>query len=192
MGFYRNSDMFQFKDSKDDCVCDIVQNIVRAQKEVQEEGWNYSIRQLKKKDSLDPQYSTIPFILYTKEDGSPFIGSGIFQAPYHRNDTFFGCIESPVLRAKHFTKGSNCCVKVELLLPIANGCEIQPYSKDKHRVSAYFPEDTPVTDFLATGLCLTLELKNFTGITCLDAITPIPHEEFFEEERPQHSEYMDY
>lgn len=191
MGYYRNSDMFQFKESKD-CVCDTVQNIVKAQKEVQEEGWNYSIRQLRKGDGMDPQYSTIPFILYTKDDGSPFIGSGIFQAPYHRNDTFFGCIETPVLRAKHFSMDSNCCVKVELLLPISNGREIRPYPKDKHRVSAYFPEDEPVTDFLATGLCLTLDLKKFLGITCLDAITPIPHEEFFADERPHNHHHMEY
>ncbi|ASN04421.1 CotY/CotZ family spore coat protein [Virgibacillus necropolis] len=177
MGCYKEGEMIKPKHSSDDCVCDVVRNIVKAQDQVADNicssSCYRSIQQLRGKGN-GLQNTTIPFILYCSGTCKPFIGSGVFQAPLDTNaETFFGCIETPIFRAKQFVENNDCCVKLELLLPISEGYQVKSYHMDNvSKVCSFFSEDDPVTDFMATGICLTVNLEHFLGITCLDPIIP--------------------
>ncbi|WP_233880802.1 CotY/CotZ family spore coat protein [Virgibacillus halodenitrificans] len=175
MGYCKKRELIKPKHTSDDCVCDVVRKIVEAQDEVQDDcttSCNRSIQQLRGKE-LDPLNTTIPFILYCSGTCEPFVGSGVFQAATDRGN-FFGCVETPVFRATQFVNDSDCCVKLELLLPACDGCEVKPCNTDNvGNVCKFFPEDKPVTDFIASGVCLTVDLNHFAGITCLDPINPM-------------------
>jgi len=169
-----------------DCVCTVVKDIVEAQDAVTTNddccttSCEQSIEQL-----LSPKVAgagvvntTIPFILYCK-DCTPFIGSGVFEGELGASgNTFFGCVESPIFRAKRFVKGSDCCVQLELLLPVTEGGSTPgPTNRGVSDVCKFFPGRS-IRDFQATGICLTVDLNCFCGITCLDPITPIPASQF--------------
>ncbi|GAA0604054.1 exosporium assembly protein ExsY [Virgibacillus siamensis] len=185
MSCYKNRRMHEQKHSYNDCVCDVVRKIVEAQDEVEENGCcgscDSAVQQLRKgRPNNGPVNTTVPFILYCAGDCEPFFGSGVFKSPgYYNREAFYGCVESPIFRAKQFVRGSNCCVKLELLLPVTD-CEIIMTKVEdcNSAISHYFPADDPVTGFQATGICITVDLNNFTGITCLDPITPIPVNDF--------------
>lgn len=182
MGCYNRNrhHAFEQKQTKGDCVADTVKNIIKAQNEVMDDdcatSCHYSIQQLRGKgNELGPRYSTIPFVLYCGGTCKPFIGSGIFKNPAdHYKNTFFGCVETPVFRAKQFAKNDNNCVTLELLAPASSDYEIKSYCMDKGGdVCRFFSEEEPVCGFLATGICLTVDLNHFMGITCLDPINPM-------------------
>lgn len=185
------------KSKEEHCVKKVVKRIINAQNEVEEgcfSGCEGSIRQLKGrgKEELRAIHNTIPFILYCKGTCEPFIGSGIFQSPRSKyGDSFFGCVESPIFRAKKFTDEN--CVILELLLPVTEECDVPALDVNTHSsVCAFFPKNSPVTDFMATGICLTLDLNSFKGITCLDPITPIPAKAFppLEPSHHKHHEHV--
>jgi len=168
--------------SIDDCVCDTVRNIVRVQNEVDNDGCAVSceraIQQLRRpRHKHGSRYNTIPFVLYCKGTCKPFIGNGIFKKRDHRHRRpFYGCVESPVFRAKHFVKNSKCCVVLELLVPVSDDHKIDEACMNQSRdggVCSFFPERNSVRGFLATGICLTVDLDNFMGISCLDPINPM-------------------
>lgn len=167
-------------DRVDDCVCDTVRKIIKAQNKVADDDCSTScdnaIEKLRRPGSEHgPQYTTIPFVLYSKGTCKPFIGSGIYNNHAHKhNDSFFGCVETPVFRANHFMRNSDCCVKLELLAPAAHGCEIKGNCMDKAGgACSFFPEDTPITGFFSTGICITVDLKQFMGISCLDPVNTL-------------------
>ena len=170
----------------DDCVCNVVKNIVNVQDEAADDcslSCGTFFQQLKSGgNEMNNRHTTIPFMLYCDGACEPFIGNGVFQAPKGRNrETFFGCVETPIFRAKRFVKDSNCCVILELLLPVNEYCEAkQPPTESRNTVCSFFPGDDPITDFQATGICLTVDLEKFIAITCLDPITPLPANEFLD------------
>lgn len=179
----RDNNNIQSNKRSDDCVCDVVRRIVDAQDKVGVNGCfsgcDRSIRQLhsqKDGNNLGPVNTTIPFILYCGGTCEPFIGSGIYKMPGGpRGGASYGCIETPIFRAKSFVKGSGCCVRLELLVPVSAGCETSVSTDTQSTICPFFPTDNPVTDFQATGICLTVNLENFLAISCLDPITPIPY-----------------
>lgn len=185
MSSYKNRTKYEQKDCSNDCVSDVVRQIVDAQDEITDNGCdsscNSAIQQLRRgRNGHEHINTTIPFILYCAGDCEPFFGSGVFKAPRRDGgETFFGSVESPIFRAKQFVKGSNNCVKLELLLPVTD-CEILMTKTEdcNSALSHFFPADDPVTGFQATGICITVDLNNFLGITCLDPIAPIPVNEF--------------
>ncbi len=165
----------------ENCVCEVVEKIVEAQNKVAQEATNCDISCHQSiRDLLSPtrenENTTIPFILYCKEGCKPFIASGVHKQPIEGfpHDKYYACVETPVLRAKQFTKKGRCCVKVELLRPVnANGRPVADKGKD---LCDFFHEKTPykTIQFRETGICLTLDLKDFVGISCLDATRPLP------------------
>lgn len=180
---YKCKDNVKPKKRSDDCVKSVVRRIIEAQDKVGgnscSSGCDSSIHQLlsqKTGDDMDLINTTIPFILYCSGTCGPFIGSGIFKVPGGPNRrTSFGCVETPIFRAKDFVKGSDSCVRLELLVPVSDGCEVPiPPLDTQSTVCPFFPTDHPVTDFQATGICLTVDLEHFLAISCLDPITPIP------------------
>lgn len=182
MSYYHRygREMYRHDHRSNDCVCDTVKDIIRAQNKVKDDncstGCDSAIEKLRRPGhEHGPRYTTIPFVLYSKGTSKPFIGSGVFKNPGHKQSkSFFGCVETPVFRAKKFIRHSNCCVQLELLAPASNDYNITGYCMN-HANSAcsFFPEKDPVTGFFATGICITVDLNNFMGITCLDPINPM-------------------
>lgn len=164
----------------DHCVCDVVRAIVLAQDEVANDnnccttGCEQSIRRLLSPVANGNGLTTIPFILYC--DCEPFIGTGVFQAPLGSSgNTAFRCVETPIFRAKRFVNDDECCVKLELLLPVTEGGSTPGPGGDN--VCDYFPGNS-IRDLQATGICITVDLKKFNAIVCLDPVTPLPSSQF--------------
>jgi len=169
------------------CVTDVVRNIVKAQHravEAEEDtcltSCDRSIMDLL--DDFEPnrrrlRFNTIPFMLYCSETCKPFVGTGFI-----RRGGKFTCLESPVFRVKNFVRGSNHCALLEILTPVHGehdgdagegdfcegedsgccaSCVCKPYKQGR------------VENFRATGICITVDLRCFCGITCLDPINPL-------------------
>ncbi|WP_079479240.1 CotY/CotZ family spore coat protein [Halobacillus salinus] len=150
------------------CVKDILKEIVRVQNEVAaldhccDTSCERSIRDLLSPASENGN-TTIPFLLYCK-DCKPFFASGLkkkaMEAGYY-------CIETPVFKAKKFVDDN--CVKLELLKPVS--AHAHWHKCDKKSVCDALHH---VEEFESTGICTTVDVNCFCGITCLDPITPAP------------------
>ncbi len=157
---------------KDDhnCVCDKVKKIVQAQRQVEfdcDSSCHQFIQQLKG-DQHRVQHTTIPFMLYCESTCKPFIGSGYVQKKTRcSSDHYYQYIETPFFKAKDVDK--KCCAKLELLLPDTDFC-CEHHCCDPCTCSY---KDNPIKRFLATGVCLTVDLNKFIGINCLAPNTPI-------------------
>lgn len=175
------------------CVIDVVRGIVNAQKEAVEAeeescltGCDRSISDLLSPSEVNRErfrHNTIPFILFSKECGKPFTGVGV----RHRhnkgsNHRFFECIESPIFRVKSFLNNSDNCVRLELLTPVTGNHgkpgshqnpDVDRYCHNKHgnHLCDFLPRHT--RHFRATGICITVDLDCFCGISCLGPITPL-------------------
>jgi len=166
--------------SSGNCVVDTVRRILEAQRKAAKDlarGCTISCER-SIEDLLSPgvtmpvsRNTTVPFILFTGKGGKPFIGSGF--VPVTDNDTTtFQCLESPVFKVRGFERNSKYCVKLELLTPVADDNGDTGTFTDCSLCSAY--ENMTITNFQETGLCITVDLRCFCGITCLDPITPDP------------------
>jgi spore coat protein Z len=178
-----------------DCVSDVVRGIVRAQRRAVEAeentcftGCDRSIEELlspfeENRERL--RHNTIPFILFNKNGGKPFTGVGVRRERDGRSDrSFFECIESPIFRAKSFVGDNENCVRLELLKPVrdrrdghrsSQDVESERHDKHDHKCDSdlcdFLPRHT--RNFRATGICITVDLDCFCGISCLDPITPL-------------------
>lgn len=161
----------------ENCVCDVVREIVAAQNDVVNNdnccttSCERSIQDLLSPVANGNGATTIPFILYCKGDCEPFIGSGITQEPRTGGGFDFDCVESPIFRAKQFVDEDECCVKLELLLPVNEGG--QTPGPDGDTVCDFFRGES-IRNLQASGICITVDLDCFCAITCLDPITPLP------------------
>lgn len=164
-----------------DCITSIVRNIVKAQHHAveAEEDTCYTSCDRSVDDLLadfEPnrrrlRYNTIPFMLYCKDNCKPFLGTG-----FKRKHRKFKCVESPIFRVKNFVKGSKHCVLLEILTPVYGG-ESGPAPSSGGgsaccSVGVCNSYDS-FKNFKATGVCITVDLRCFCGITCLDPVTPI-------------------
>ncbi|WP_173917614.1 CotY/CotZ family spore coat protein [Halobacillus sp. Marseille-Q1614] len=167
----------------DACVCETVRKIVRAQDEAADmDGCNSScknsLRELLSPTGNGNGPTTIPFALYCKGDCEPFIGSGIFKSPVGGSGmTALRCVETPIFRAKKFVDEDECCVQLELLLPVTMGGSTPGPSGKGNKICDFFPGNS-IRNLQATGICLTVDLACFCGILCLDPVTPLPVSEF--------------
>lgn len=170
------------------CVCHKVREIIAAQDKVAEQNLgngcttscDRSIESLlaPATGGNPPRNTTIPFILYCKGDCKPFFGTGVTQESRTSGGYNFDCIESPVFRAKKFIDGKGCCVQLELLEAVYYSGAT---STDEETNELTTSSDQSVCDYLnykrylrSTGVCITIDLNQFFGITCLDPITPLP------------------
>lgn len=180
----------------DDCIRDIVKRIVNAQLEAAEEGTRGCVTSCEQsiEDLLSPcrekrpsRYTTIPIMLFCKENCKPFVGSGfVIRNRDGSRRSHFECLESPVFKVKSFVRGSNNCVRLELLLPVSGrrgggshkheGEQIEEIGHHDHHPKGSFCDQfgsRRIENFRETGLCITVDLNCFCGITCLDPITPV-------------------
>lgn len=178
----------------DGCVSDVVRKILDAQRKATDDDIYTCATSCERSidDLLSPErhfhpthYTTIPFMLFTKDCVKPFVGSGFTSRRGSRGDRRgnFRCIESPVFKVKGFKRGSDNCVTLELLEPVQShdhghrdgesggegrhdhhsGCEC---SLCKGFGNRHFD------NFCYTGVCITVDLDCFCGISCLDPIRP--------------------
>ncbi|MDY0410347.1 CotY/CotZ family spore coat protein [Paracerasibacillus soli] len=157
-----------------DCVCQTITRIYQAQKKASGidclSSCEQAIHQLKGHQH-NRKHTTIPFMLYS-DCGKPFISSGVYKCRHlHTKKEHYECITSPIFRVKYIDEDS-CCATLELLLPVRSDGSL--VCKKAESICAYFPTTDPATDFIATHLCITVNLHNFSAVFCLDPITPLP------------------
>lgn len=166
------------------CVTSIVRRILDAQKRVTEDGVTQCITSCEQsiEDLLSPshssrptRYTTIPFMLHCKGTCKTFVASG-FTSRNNRGGRHqhFHCISSPVFKVKGFVRGDNNCVRLELLTPVYGSAprEEDADSLNMTTKNCGLFEHRAIKNFRATGVCITVDLRCFCGIVCLDPITP--------------------
>ncbi|RPF51152.1 CotY/CotZ family spore coat protein [Aquisalibacillus elongatus] len=170
-------DDFDCKNNK--CVCKTVRKIAEAQDEVAgltDDNCDVSCKQ-SVRDLLSPTANgngndTVPFILYCKGTCHPFFGSSILQGTTGGGGggrSVLRCFESPIFRVSKVKK--NCCAEIELLLPVSQGGSTPGGGGDT--VCDFFPGNSIAT-LQRTGLCITVDLCDFSGIACLEPTRPRP------------------
>lgn len=162
------------------CISNVISKIIDAQDKVNKNKWNSgcekSYMELLSQSNYNRNLNnTIPFFL-TSKDNKPYIASGIIKTPIkdYPNESYFKCIETPILRAVKFNDNKHNGVVVELLRPVnANGIPIADHGEE---LCDFFQEQTPykTIQFRSTGICTTIDLDCFCGITCLNPIRPLP------------------
>lgn len=175
------------------CVKETIRRILDAQRRVAgdtgydcDTSCDQSIDDLlsPRRDHSHPRHTTIPFMLVCKDACNTFFGSGFINHGHDRHGRF-ECVESPVFKVKGFVGGSNNCVRLELLSPVqhhhqhdgdGDSCELPINGSSggcgcKGSVCGFFNRG-PIDNFCYTGVCITVNLDCFCGISCLDPITP--------------------
>lgn len=141
---------------EDSCVCGILKDIARAQKDITEmecqTSCEKSISDLLGQTEIPNSLDTIPFILYCKDSCKPFKGYGAHAKNIGK------MVASYYFRVKSVTK--DCCAVVELLRD-PNCGNVNPHN----------PMDQQTKHLRATGICMTIDVKCFCHITCLPAIS---------------------
>ncbi|HHY72438.1 MAG TPA: hypothetical protein GX497_04275 [Bacillus bacterium] len=143
----------------EDCICEIVKKIHKAQAEVNHSSCNVSceksIQQLLSQSKNCHTANTIPFSL---DSDDTFFG----KAPVYDKYGNFCVIASPFFRVKKILQ--NCCAVLELLWPTCNGELFE--DTFKHDGTHSFPCCYNFNGFVGTGACLTVDLKCFCSISC--------------------------
>lgn len=143
----------------EDCICEIVKKIHKAQAEVNHSSCNVSceksIQQLLSQSKNCHTANTIPFSL---DSDDTFFG----KAPVYDKYGNFCVIASPFFRVKKIVQ--NCCAVLELLWPTCNGELFE--DTFKHDGTHSFPCCYNFNGFVGTGACLTVDLKCFCSISC--------------------------
>lgn len=179
--------------SNDGCVKSVVRRILDAQRKAVDSESDMCATSCERsiEDLLSPvlesrprrRHTTIPFMLTCKHTCRPFVGTGISNRVRGGGRRgHFECVESPIFKVKGFAGGSDNCAKLELLLPVhhrGDGHSDEDVGHGHHgkdccggSVCSQF-SGKHIHNFRETGICITVDLDNFTGITCLDPITPI-------------------
>lgn len=183
------------------CVKGTVHQIIRAQRKAAERDTTTCLTSCERsiddllsptEDRKKPKHTTIPFMLICKDGCKNFIGSGVVKKETLGRE-YFECVESPIFKVRGFVRGSDNCVKLELLLPIKSLLPPRTTAEEetelKNHESTSCNASTPSTPcspcnyfattglkkvygFKETGVCITVDLNSFSGITCLDPITP--------------------
>lgn len=173
-----------------DCVKDTVKKILDAQQRATDHCISSCDTAID--DLLSPgshhrphRYDTIPFMLFTKDCVKPFVGSGFTswqgRDAYRRGN--FRCVESSIFKVKGFKKGNDNCVTLELLEPRQRrsvydgsqgdgdtGGDTMYHGSDCGCSVCKRYGDHYFDSFCLTGICITVDLDCFCGISCLDPV----------------------
>ncbi|MDF0727945.1 CotY/CotZ family spore coat protein [Cytobacillus sp. S13-E01] len=149
-----------------DCVCDIVEFIDDLQDVVEDVSCPTNCLNPVLGDVFNqqPRANTRPFILFT-EDGKPFKaffksldtecdhdGDNHHNHNHHGINTDFEACKSPFFRVESV---NDCCAVLRVLEPQDDYCDIMACPQDNLRV---------------TNSCITVDLRCFCAIQCLDDI----------------------
>lgn len=188
-GNFNDSDV-RGQSRSDDCITGIVRRILNAQRQAVEDATVTCVTSCEQsiEDLLSPsrdrrpsRHTTIPFMLLCQDGCKTFMGSGFLGRDSRGGRReHFECIESPIFKVRGFVRGSDNCVRLELLEPVfRRGGDTGGEQQHHHHRSScgsvcdFFGGRT-ITNFRETGVCITVDLRCFCGITCLDPITPVP------------------
>ncbi|SRR5690625_3005967 len=143
------------KDHTENCVCDILREIVAAQRDIVDDcdvGCEQSIQDLLGDTSTPNNLDTVPVLLYCECD--PFKGYGVKD---NESNTVFS---SFFFRVR--SVDDDCCAVLELL-------------RDPNETAHNFQEPTnqKVGNLRTTGVCINVDLKCFCHVTCLPATRAI-------------------
>jgi hypothetical protein len=148
----------------DNCVCAVLRRIADAQDMVDpdpvgdcEVSCERSIEAVLAGATFPPVPgpNTIPVILYC--DCSPFLGFGVKKV-----SGIFTCFQTFVFRVSSVDE--YCCASLELL-------ETVPPSGTSLSEPLEHPcEQFPASGFTRTGICITVDLNCFCGVTCLEPV----------------------
>ncbi|GEL77138.1 CotY/CotZ family spore coat protein [Tenuibacillus multivorans] len=141
------------KDNTENCVCDILRQIVEAQNDIVDDdccdiSCEQSIQDLMGDTTSPTNLDTVPVLLYC--DCKPFKGFGV------RNDQNRTVLGSFYFRVK--SVDDDCCAVLELLRDPA--CTRQNPSD---------PTEQKTANLRTTGICINVDLKCFCHVTCLPA-----------------------
>jgi spore coat protein Y len=137
-----------------DCVCDVVAFIDDIQDAVEENDLcptNCLNPILGDVFNQEPRANTRPFVLYT-EEGKLF--KAFFKPVMHTHEKGKGFEEcdSPFFRVESV---NDCCAVLRVLQPTDEFCDVVK---------------EPQEDLVATNSCITVDLRCFCAIQCLDDI----------------------
>ncbi len=153
----------------ENCVCAVLTAIVEAQDQVApvDEDDNCDVSCDKSIQALLGEAvtpvngpNTIPVILYC--DCAPFQGFGVKKV--HGT---FECFQSFVFRVN--SVDDNCCASLELLETVKGGKSGGSYPPHPPLVDSVC-DQFPATGFKGTGICITVDLACFCGVTCLEPV----------------------
>ncbi|MUK90561.1 spore coat protein [Ornithinibacillus sp. L9] len=148
----------------DNCVCDILREILDAQSDVVEAccdtSCEQSINDLLGETAPGTGLDTVPVILYCKDSCKPFKGFGAFRG--NMLGEIGECVSSFVFRVKNVD--DDCCAVLELLRAPDDPTHCD-HLKD--------PCDQDLSNLDNTGICITVDLECFCHVTCLPAISVI-------------------
>lgn len=171
--------------TSDGCVRDTIRKILDAQREVSDGGLHDCTSSCERSidDLLSPgrarrgRHTTVPFMLTCKDNCSTFYGSGFCGHGGHSgHHGHFECIESPIFKVQGFVRGNSNCVRLELLVPEGFHSSDGEHGGHGHEscggsVCSGFG-NKHFKNLRHTGVCITVDLRCFCGISCLPATTP--------------------
>lgn len=137
------------------CVCDVLREIARAQRDITEieciTSCERSIKDLLGETDVRPGLDTVPVILYCNDGCRPFKGFGAHPKNIGK------IVSSFYFRVKSVS--DDCCAVIELL---RDPNDSNPNPKD--------PVEQHTKHLRTTGICMTVDVKCFCHVTCLPAI----------------------
>ncbi|WP_066173978.1 CotY/CotZ family spore coat protein [Bacillus marinisedimentorum] len=154
----------------ENCVCDKLREIASVQDSLLDDccdvSCDRSIRDLLGTSPVS-DFNTVPFILFCKGDCKPFEGFGVKRERSGGN-TFLNCFQGFVFRVK--SVDDDCCAVIELL----ETSTAAPSASEGSKCNSSDPCDefpgNSIRSLEATGVCLTVDLNCFCGISCLPAV----------------------
>ena len=149
------------------CVEEILEAILKAQRKVEKDhdkkcsSCDESFeRRLEEKEPKKFNKNTIPIILYCGCE--PFKGEGVTTLQSGFKDKKFVCITSFIFKIRDL-KGN--CAELELLTfkPRRDRCD--KFKSPCEQINHHY-----VDDLMKTGICITVDLSCFCGVTTLPAV----------------------
>ncbi|MGN1401540.1 MAG: CotY/CotZ family spore coat protein [Bacillus sp. (in: firmicutes)] len=163
----------------DDCVLSTLLSVAEAQERVEDDcrtGCQQAIDELNGRQKIKG-FDTIPVLLTC--NCNPFSGVGAHRS--YSGERMFHLIRSFLFRVSEVDEGTGCAI-LELLKPVSfHGHDFEESSREEEREHHHEECFTsPFDEFLdklndakkiiRTGICITVDLTNFTSVTCLPPI----------------------
>ncbi len=153
----------------ENCVCDKLKEIARVQASLMEDCCDVSCdRSINDLLGTAPvsNNNTVPFMLFCKGDCKPFKGFGVKREMTGGN-TFLNCFEGFIFRVKKVD--DDCCALIEILEPSTSDASAASEKCASKDPCDSFPGKS-IRSLEATGVCLTVDLNCFCGVSCLPAV----------------------
>jgi spore coat protein Z len=151
------------------CVDNVLENIVKAQEKAKRStsctnSCQKSIEGLLGKKKKITK-NTIPFILFC--GCKPFKGTGVLTYSCQSKNKKLKCIHSFIFKIKELKKG---CAVLELLIFKSDLRNLRNNRAHHQSTPCCQLDHKNLNDLMRTGICINVDLSNFSAITCLPAV----------------------